>query len=108
MIRLGHYEIKSNEYSAIDKLISLGKELAEENINEIKEIFSAGMIKRIFSSGKRAAAGTLFASLDFGSNTIIVSVYEKDSSECVKEEIIHHDLMFETDEGILKKKELIN
>jgi len=104
VIRLGHYEIESNEYSQIDKLISIGEELAEENIKEIKEIFSAGMIKRVFSSAKRAAAGTLFASLDFGSSTIIVSVYEKDSSECVKEEIIHHDLMFETDKGILKEE----
>ncbi|NIA23302.1 MAG: hypothetical protein GWP03_03985, partial [Proteobacteria bacterium] len=62
------------------------------------------MVRKIFSSGGKRWVSKLFASLDFGSNTIIVSIYNKKSGECVREELIHHDLMFNVERDRLKEE----
>ncbi len=93
VIALDHNEIKSNEYSSIEKLVSLGEQIAEEHIDEIRELFSSGIVKKIFSYGRKKLKNNKFASVDFGSNTIIVSIYDVGSGKCLSESIIHHDLL---------------
>ncbi len=105
VISLEHMEIKSNEYSKVDELITIGEKKAEENMDQIRKLFSPGVIQKYFITGKKGNLNkNLFGVADFGSNSLIINIFNKTDDSICYEKAIGHKLLYYINEGRLTTK----
>jgi len=105
VVNLEHMEIKSNEYSKIDEIIMIGEKKAEENMDQIRKLFSPGVIQKYFITGKKSNLNkNLFGVADFGSNSLIINIFNKTDDSICYEKAIGHKLFNFIKEGQLSIK----